>query len=439
MPGERHLRVKLIEKHEVVSIFPKKLSNIAVNDHSASHLNSVPNAVRIPWSVNLEGWGVRVNLERWTFKFTAFRVFLIAFSTVALCATGYRLALGLQAVTNLNDAWPWGLWKAVAVFGAIALAGGGFGTAFLVHVLHIKALQPLARTTLAVSMIGYFLGLGGLFLEIGRWFNFWTPFYSWGHTSPMFETFICISTYTVVQCFEFAEIVTEKVFRKLHRFFASILPVMIVVGVMLPTMHQSTLGTLYLLAEGKLSPLWWSPIIYLLFLLSSLYVGPATVAVISVLNDWSLGHKIPVAPMRLLARIGGVLMLVYLLLRIGDLMLRGQMGTALNGSIESQCLMVEIGLGLILPLLIVFSPLANTRWGLVTYGVFGSLGVFANRANTVVVGMWENAGGVTYLPSPLEWVIVLGFITSALLGYIFLCENFNILGQREGSDAAHLP
>jgi len=262
-----------------------------MHEYSDPTKKSIPNSVKIPWNVKLEGWGVRVNVERWTFKFTPMRVALIGFSAFALLVMAYRLVMGLEAVTNLNDAWPWGLWKAVAVFGAIALAGGGFGTAFLVHVLHIKSLQPIARTTLAVSMIGYFLGLGGLFLEIGRWFNFWPPFYSWGHESPMFETFLCISTYTVVQCFEFAEIVTEKVFRQLHWFFVKFLPFMIILGVTLPTMHQSTLGTLYLLAEGKLSPLWWSPIIYVFFLLSSLYVGPATVAVISVLTTgrWVTG------------------------------------------------------------------------------------------------------------------------------------------------------
>ncbi len=402
------------------------MSDITMSDHGDPTQKEIPNSVKVPWSVKLDGWGVRVNVERWTFKFTLFRLALIGFTALALLAMGYRLVMGLEAVTNLNDAWPWGLWKAVAVFGAIALAGGGFGTAFLVHVLHIKALQPVARTTLAVSLIGYCLGLGGLFLEIGRWFNFWPPFYSWGHTSPMFETFLCISTYTVVQCFEFAEIVTEKIFRSFHWIFVKILPLMIIVGVMLPTMHQSTLGTLYLLAEGKLSPLWWSPIIYVFFLLSSLYVGPATVAVISVLNDWCLGYRIPVAPMKLLARIGGSLMLVYLVLRIWDLAHRGQMGAALDFSPLSLLLIAEIGLGLIIPLAIVFSPLANNRFWLVVYGILGSFGVFFNRANTVIAGMWENAG-VPYFPSPLECLIVSGLVTGALVGYIFLCENFDIL------------
>lgn len=402
---------------------------------SSHNTTPIPNAVTIPWSAKLEGWGVRVNVERWTFKFTPFRVALIGFSALALLAMVYRMIMGLESVTNLSDEWPWGLWKAVAVFSAIALAGGGFGTAFLVHVLNIKPLKPLARMTLCASMIGYFLGLGGLFLEIGRWFNFWPPFYSWGHESPMFETFICIASYTVIQSLEFCEIVTEKIFRPIHWLFVKIFPALVVIGVMLPTMHQSTLGTLYLLAEGKLSPLWWSPIIFVFFLLSSLYVGPASVAVISVLNDKSLGRRLPLPPMRLIAKIGAYMMLVYLVLRIIDLVARHQLGAALCFDTESRFFLFELIVGVIIPLVIVFSPMGKTRGGLITYGVLACFGVFFNRANTVLIGMWDNAG-VSYFPSILEVVIVLGLITIAILGYIFLCENFSILDSKEDEPEA---
>ena len=403
-----------------------------MSDHNTK---PIPNAISIPWSYKLEGWGVRVNVERWTFKFTPIRVAMIGFAAIALLAMGYRLIMGLHAVTNLSDEWPWGLWKAIAVFSAIALAGGGFSTAFLVHVLKIQALKPIARMTLCASMLGYFLGLGGLFLEIGRWFNFWPPFYSWGHESPMFETFICIASYTIIQSLEFCEIVTEKIFRPLHWMFVKIFPALVVIGVMLPTMHQSTLGTLYLLAEGKLSPLWWSPIIFVMFLISSVYVGPASVAVISVFNDKSLGHRLPLAPMKLVAKIGGALMIVYLVLRIGDLVARNQLGAAFDGSYESCLFLVEFVVGLIVPLVIVFSPMGNTRGGLITYGVLACFGVFLNRSNTVLIGMWENAGGVAYFPSVLEFIIVFGLLTFGLLGYIFLCENFDLLGDKEEAHA----
>jgi len=389
---------------------------------------TIPNAVNIPWSVRFEKekWGVRVNVERWTFLFTPVRVLLILFTLFALAVMGYRFLFGLAAVTNLNDTWPWGLWKAMAVFSGVALAGGGYGTAFLVHVLHIKRLQPVARITMLASLLGYLLVLGGLFLEIGRWFNFWPPFYSWGHASPLFEIFICISAYTVVQVLEMCEVVTEKVFRQFNRYLVMVMPLFIILGVMLPTMHQSSLGALYLLAAGKLHPLWWSPLIFLFFLLTSLFVGPAMVAVTSVVTDKMLGHKIPIAPMRFLARIGGVLMLIYLGLKFYDLSNRGELGQLTSGGFESYFFIAELLIGVIIPIFIVFSPLANSRGWLILYGFLASFGVFFNRTNVVITGMWREAGAV-YYPSPFEVVIALGLVTTAVLAFIYLSENFSIL------------
>jgi Ni/Fe-hydrogenase subunit HybB-like protein len=400
--------------------------------HIDPTLKTIPNSVKIPWSIRFEKekLGVRVNVERWTFLFTPVRVFLILFTLLAIAVMIYRFIMGLEAVSNLNDKWPWGLWKAMAVFSGVALAGGGYGTAFLVHVLHIKRLQPVARATMLASLLGYFLVLGGLFLEIGRWFNFWPPFYSWGHESPLFEIFICISCYTIVQVGEMCEVVTEKVFRQFNWILVKLMPLLIILGVMLPTMHQSSLGALYMLAAGKLHPLWWSPLIFLFFLLTSLFVGPAMLAVTSVLTDKCLGHKIPVAPMRFLARIGGVLMLVYLAIKFGDLANRGQLGQLTTGSFESWFFIAELLIGVIIPIFIVFSPLANSRGWLILYGFLASFGVFFNRTNVVITGMWRSTDSF-YFPSPFEFIIAFGLVTTAVLAFIYLSENFSILEEKD--------
>ena len=392
----------------------------------------IPNAVEIPWSIQWEkkNYGVRVNVERWTFLFTPIRVLLIMFTCFALCVILYRLIMGLEAVSNLNDKWPWGLWKAMAVFSGVALAGGGYFTAFLAHVLHIKRLESVSRTTMLASLLGYLLVLGALFLEIGRWFNFWPPFYSWGHASPLFEIFVCISLYTIVQVLEMCEVVTEKVFRQFHWIFVRLMPLLIIVGVMLPSMHQSSLGALYMLAEGKLHGLWWSPRLFLFFLLTSLFVGPAMLAVTSVITSKSFRRPIPLDPLRFMARIGGVLMILYLALRFGDLAYRGKLGLLTEGSFESYFFMAEILLGVVIPLFIVFSPLANFRGWLTLYGFLVSFGVFFNRSNVVITGMWADCG-VPYFPSPFEFVIAFGLVTTAVLAFLFLCENFDILPKKE--------
>jgi Ni/Fe-hydrogenase subunit HybB-like protein len=378
--------------------------------------------------INFDKWSVRIAFDQWSFRITPVRVLLLLLAAAAGAIILLRLILGLQAVSNLNDTWPWGLWIGFDVMAGVALAGGGYGTALLIHVLHIERLKPIARATMLTSLIGYILVVTGLFIEIGRWWNFWRPFVSWGHESVLFEVFLCISAYTVIQVLELCEVITEKVFRNFHWIFVRIFPFLVIIGVILPTLHQSSLGALYLMADGKLHPLWWSPIIFAYFFLSSFFVGPAMVAVESMLADKSFGHKTPIHVLKSLARIGGAVMLLYLILKIGDLVIHNKIGLLFDGSFESIAFIAELGIGVVIPILIVFSPLSNIRGWIVTYGLLASFGVFFNRINVVVTGMIRDAGSI-YYPALTEIAVSVGLVSAGILAYMFLCENFNILEE----------
>ena len=356
------------------------------------------------------------------------RLVLLGFTAIAIAIAVVRLVVGLGPVTNLSDEWPWGLWIGFDVLCGVALAGGGYGTALIVYILHNDKLKPIARATLLSSLIGYILVVVSLFFEIGRWWNFWRPFLYWGYESVLFEVFICISLYTVVQTLELCEIITEKVFRFFHKFFVVIMPFLLIVGVVLPTLHQSSLGALYLMMDGKLHELWFSPYIFLFFLLSSFYVGPAMIAVESVVSYFSYKHLTPLPVLRTLARIGGCVMLIYLILRFADLFYHGKLPLLWEGSFESNAFLLEIGVGLILPLCIVLSPLVNYRFFIILYGILAVCGVILNRMNVVITGMWTSTGG-GYFPAPTEILLTVGLVTGGILAYMFLCENFNILGD----------
>jgi Ni/Fe-hydrogenase subunit HybB-like protein len=215
--------------------------------------------------------------EGWKFKLTPFRYTLLVLGLAGVALSLYRLAFGLGHTTNLNDQWPWGLWIGFDVLTGVALAGGGYSTCLLVYVLRVKKFKPLARSAMLTSLLGYLLVLAGLFLDIGRWFNFWRPFVYWGYHSVLFEVFWCVSLYTLVQVLEFSHIVTERIGQKWHGALVKILPVLFIVGIVLPTLHQSSLGNLYVIEVGKLHPLWWSMLLPAFFLLSSFFVGPAMV------------------------------------------------------------------------------------------------------------------------------------------------------------------
>ncbi|MDR1289795.1 MAG: polysulfide reductase NrfD [Planctomycetaceae bacterium] len=362
------------------------------------------------------------------FRITFIRVILFLMVLFAFGVVLVRFLFGLSAVTNLNDDWPWGLWIGFDVMCGVALAGGGYGTALLVHVLHIDRLRPVARGAMLTSLIGYLLVMAGLFLDIGRWWNFWRPFVSWGHESILFEVFWCISAYTIIQVLEFCEILTERIFRIFHKFFVAIFPVLIIIGVAIPMMHQASLGGLYLLMDGRLHQLWWSPIIFVFFLLSSFYVGPAMVVIESALGGKLLKHTIQVDVLRSLARIGGVVMLIYLVLRLGDLILRNDITILLTDGVEGIAFRVEIFIGLVVPIVIVFSPLSGKRFWLMVYGVCASFGVFLNRMNVVVTGMQQEMGS-PYFPTIYEIAVSAGLVAAGILVYMFVCENFKIVEE----------
>lgn len=367
---------------------------------------------------------------KWKFTMTTTRKILFLLAGLAIVVMGYRLATGLGTTTNLNDQWPWGLWIGFDVLTGVALAGGGYGTAIIVHVLHRGKYNAIARSAMLTSMLGYLLVMAGLFMDIGQWFNFWRPFVSWGHASVLFEVFWCVSCYTTVQVLEFGEILTEKVGTKYHTMFKKALPVLLIVGIIFPTLHQSSLGALYLIMVDKLYPLWWSPYIGLLFLISSFFVGPAMTCIETTLAGKAFKHEVPIHVLRGLVRIAGVFMVLYLALKLYDLAARGVFGLMFAGNVEGNMFLLEIILGIIVPIFIAFSGMSNTRKGLLTFGILVSGGVILNRMNVVFTGMSAALGG-WYFPSIMEWSVSIGLIAIGCLAYCFIAENFNILEHEE--------
>ncbi|RDV80502.1 NrfD/PsrC family molybdoenzyme membrane anchor subunit [Ammonifex thiophilus] len=368
--------------------------------------------------------------RKWSFRMTPWRAIGLAIVGVMLFAAIYRLLFGLGAATNLNDRWPWGLWIGFDVLTGVALAGGGFTTCFLVHVLHIKDWKPIARATALTSLIGYLLVLGGLFLDIGRWYNFWRPFlvYAGSWHSVLFEVFWCVSLYTMVQLLEFGHVVFERVKSPgFKRFFDAILVPMYIFGIILPTLHQSSLGSLYLVAVNRLDPLWWSILIPVFFLLSAVFVGPAMATVEGALAATAYRREFELDVLQSFVRVSAVVMSVYLLLKGIDLVYRGQIGHLFDGSFTSNMFLLEIVGGVIIPLIMYLSPsVRRSKAGLITASALVVAGVIFNRFNVVFTGMakWAN---FHYFPSWMELSVSIGLVTLGILAYCFVVENFPVL------------
>jgi len=360
--------------------------------------------------------------RHFTFRMTGFRKLLILFVLIAVAAGLYRFVFGLGAVTNLSDEWPWGLWIGFDLLCGIALAGGGFSTALIVHVLHKDKYLPIARAALLTSLLGYIISMVSLFLDIGRWFNFWRPFFYWGFHSVLFEVFWCISLYTTVQVLEFGEIFFEK-FRVpfLQKILHKALPFLLILGIVLPSLHQSSLGSLYIVAIDRLYPLWWSMLIPFFFVWSAFFLGPAMVTVEGTLAARAYGREPETPVFSSLTKVTLVMLIIYLIVKIVDLVYRGVLGMAFNGSFESNMFLIEMSLFIILPIIMYATPsIRNRQNGVLIASILVVVGVIFNRMNVVFTGMAKAMGG-SYFPSIWEWALTIGMWSGLILVYCFYC------------------
>jgi len=223
-----------------------------------------------------------------------------------------RFFFGIGAVTNLNNQYPWGIWIGIDVATGVALAAGGFTTAALGHIMHREYYHFIVRPALLTAMLGYTFVALGVVVDIGRWYYVWHPLVFWNPNSALFEVGICVMIYLTVLYIEFLPIVTERFIGRVNfPFFLKILNkpidsllrlldkglnltmfIFIIAGVVLSTLHQSSLGTLMIIAGSKMHPLWQTPILPLLFFLSAVAVGFPMVIFESYLASKSFGLEV---------------------------------------------------------------------------------------------------------------------------------------------------
>ena len=319
-----------------------------------------------------------------------------------------RFRLGLGATTNLTDEFPWGLWIGFDFLG-IGLAASGFTIVAAVHLFHAKEYEPIVRPAILTAFIGYLLVVFVLIIDLGRPDHFWHPLVMWNPHSVMCEISWCLMLYTTVLSLEFAPIILEKV-----RIYAPIkwlhmisLPFMIF-GVLLSTLHQSSFGSLYLIVPNRLHPLWYSPLLPVLFFISCIGSGMAMVIVESLLLSRNGINLLPTRLRANLAKFIAIALAVYLVVRIQDLLLRGALPEMTRINYYSLAFYTEILIGFVIPLaLLLVERVRTSRRGLYVACLMVLAGFGANRMNTAITGL-EQWPSKTYFPSLIEVLIMLG-------------------------------
>jgi Ni/Fe-hydrogenase subunit HybB-like protein len=345
---------------------------------------------------------------RLTFWSTVFVVILAA----GLYATYLRFFHGLGAATNLSDGFPWGLWIGFDVLCGVGLAAGGFTLAAAVHIFNIERYKPILRPAILTAFLGYLLVIVALLFDLGRPYRIWHALVMWNPRSVMFEVAWCVMLYTTVLMLEFIPVVFERFgWNKALRWMRVISVPLIILGVILSTLHQSSLGSLYLIVPEKLYPLWYSPLLPVLFFISAICVGLAMTIFESWHSSKAFGKHLELPLLAGMARVLAVLLGVYLTIRAVDLAHRGVLPLVMEWRTETYLFGLEIAL-MLLPMLLLFRRRVrmNPRalYGCAVMVVFGFV---AHRLNVSVTGM-EGAAGGSYVPRWTEVAVTLAIIAA---------------------------
>jgi len=325
--------------------------------------------------------------------------------------TVWRFTRGLGAATNLSDAFPWGLWIGFDVLCGVGLAAGAFTLTAVVHLLNLRRFEPIVRPALLTAFLGYVFVIVGLLFDLGQPWRIWHALIFWNPHSVMFEVAWCVMLYTTVLALEFSPAVFEKLgLRRPRRLLHLVMTPIVIAGVILSTLHQSSLGTLYLIVPSKLHPLWYTPLLPLLFYVSAIAAGLGMVILESHLSSRAFGRRLEMDLLEPLARAMVVLLGLYGLLRVMILRRNGALATLLDPGYEEWMFLLELVLGVLLPVGLLLVPTVRHHpRGLAVAAFLAVAGFLVNRLNVSVTGM-ERAANATYLPSWMEVAVSLGLV-----------------------------
>ncbi|MCP5426935.1 MAG: Ni/Fe-hydrogenase cytochrome b subunit [Chromatiaceae bacterium] len=353
---------------------------------------------------------------------------------IAVYYLGVRFVNGMGFVTNLNGGYAWGLWVVYDIVIGTALACGGYALAVVVYVANKGKYHPLLRPALLASLLGYALGGIGAFIDMGRWWQFYNILLPWhmNFNAVMLEVGLCVAAYILVLFIEFSPVVLERFgARNLRQKLNKVLFFFIALGVLLPTMHQSSLGSMLIAMGHKVHPLWQTLYLQpLLAVLTAFTMGFAVVVFEASLSSVGFGRP---AETPLLSGLGKAivgLIAVYLVFRLGEVVVQGKLGLLFAGDLGSLLFLLETAL-FIYPLVVLLSPAArcNSRlllWSAVSMLFAGSL----YRLNAFLI-TYNPGPGYSYFPSVPEIMVTVGLVALEVMVFLYVVKRFPVLHREE--------
>lgn len=374
-------------------------------------------------------------MSKWTR--TTWRSIFIAIMALGLYAAFIRITRGLGATTNLTNDFPWGLWVGFDILVGVGLAAGGFVIAATVHIFNIKRYHAIARPAILTAFLGYLLVIFALMFDLGRPDRIWHPLVMGNPHSVMFEVAMCVMLYTMVLGLEFSPLIFKRLgWERPQKIIHSLYIPIVILGVLLSTLHQSSLGTLYVIVPTKLHPLWYTPLLPVFFFISAIAAGLAMTIFESYLSARAFGRRLEPELLQGLARVIVVLLAVLLVWKIQNLSGRGSLHYAFEPSTESVMFWGEVLLGIALPMgLLMFARVRESNDGLFFAAMLTIMGFILGRLNVAITGIMGSST-TNYVPSWMEFAITTSIVALGFVLFSTAVRHLEVFPQVERRTAA---
>lgn len=370
---------------------------------------------------------------------TPFNIVAALILSVGLPVIVLRFAKGLAFATHASNEYPWGLFLGWGLFGGVPLSATGFVMATAYYIFGFKDYHPLVRLGVLTGLLGYFFAAVYLMIDLGRpWRIYFPMMMGFGTASILFLVAWHVSTYLTVQILEFSPAILEWIKSKRVRRWALMTTVgLTIAGIILSTLHQSALGGMFLLAPGKLHPLWFSTFLPVLFLSSSIYAALVQVIVVSTLCVKFLRHRADDIFINSLDRLTlglgkGAIVGIYIFFALKLISVAHDDNWALLNTPYGHWFLVELLGFILLPAVVLTYGVKTNQVGIVRFGAFFAVaGVVMNRINVSIIAFnWNLPEHLHHIVPPWqEVVIVASIVTIHILVFRWIVNRMPVIRE----------
>ncbi len=338
-----------------------------------------------------------------------------------------RILHGPGSVTALTDMLPWGIWKGWGVVALVPIGGAGFTLAMLVYIFRQDMFKPVVRGAVLLGLICYSSVAFGLTMDIGIWWRIVFPVFFWQYHSVLFEVAWCIMLYLLVLVAEFGHTVFHKLgWQRPLRLVEKLSIFFVIFGIGLSTLHQSSLGTLFLATPFRLHPLWHTDFLPILFFISSMALGCLTISFLTLIVYWLYGGEPPMKALSGLARVSVWLMVGYVAIKFIEIFASGEGALLVAGGWDTANFWFEMLLSSLIPIVVLMRKrFRDSKTAVFWVSLAAIIGMSLNRVNVAGLATMSITKSI-YVPTWTEWVMTLGILSAAGLFYMFCVEYFGL-------------